>query len=302
MVLYAGSFPLLAFRGGSFAVLTAFEEFRRLSLLYVLDSGLSFLLVVTFLLAGYGVVGMVLGMAIGNALIGLISLGIATSLLIRNGADTWWKGSFKSIAHLRGELFSFFGWNYLMSTLGGAITHAPVMFLGAIRGAEEAGFFRLALSLMTATSYPTSAAGRVVYPRLSGRWAAGERESDLEQSLKRWTRRGGLSLGFGIALMIPFLPWIVPLLFGEGYRPMVPGAQIMFVAAAVTALFFWLNSYYYATGRVGTWTRGFALYTVLVLGLGWPSIHWWGFIGMAAVFAVGKICFSLLMFTKTRVY
>ena len=298
MVLYAGSFPLLAFRGGSFAILTAFEEFRLLSLLYILDRGLSFLFVVTLLLAGYGVVGMVLGMAIGNVLIGLFSLGIATSHLVRNGVGTWWKGSFKSIAHLRGELFSFFGWNYLMTTLGGAITQAPVMFLGAIRGAEEAGFFRLALSLMTVTSFPTSAAGRVAYPRLSGRWAGGESDFSLKQSLKRWTRRGGLSLGFGIALMIPFLPWIVPLLFGEGYRPMVPGVQVLFVAAAVGAFFFWLNSYYYATGRVAIWTKDFALYTTLVLAMGWFAIQQRGFFGMAMVFSVGKVLFLLLMAWK----
>jgi O-antigen/teichoic acid export membrane protein len=85
MVLYAASFPLLAFRGGSIATITAFEEFRRLTLVYLLDRGMSFLLVVALLLAGYGTFGMALGMAIGNGLIGLVSLYMATALLVRNG-------------------------------------------------------------------------------------------------------------------------------------------------------------------------------------------------------------------------
>jgi len=299
MVLYAASFPLLAFRGGSIATLTAFEEFRRLSLLYVLDRGMNLLSVVALLLAGYGVIGMALGMAIGNGLIGLVSLYMATALLVRNGIGPWWKGSLRSIAYLRSELFSFFGWNYLMASLNGAISQLPVMLLGAIRGVEEAGFFRLALTLITAGSYPATAAGRVVYPRLSARWGKGETIEGFRQSMKHWTLRGGLPLALSILCLIPLLPLVVPFLFGASYRLMVPGVQVLFVAAAVSAVFFWLNSYYYATGLVATWTKGFALYTALVLAVGWLSLRQWGFFGMAAAFSVGEVWFLLVMAWKS---
>ncbi len=298
MAIYAASLPVLAFKGGSFAILTSFEKFQWLSLLYILERGSTFVLTSTFLVLGYGVTGFVLGMALGNILIGVSSLTVATSLLIRNGIGPWWRGSLSSIRSLRSELFSFYIWNYLATSLSGAIAQAPVMLLGSIRGEEEAGFFRLAFVLMTVSAYPMSAAGKVVYPHLSGRQAGGEPDASLKQSLKRWTLRGGFLLGFTVFGFIILLPLLVPFLFGEQYRSMVPGAQVLLVATVVEAIFFWLSPYYYAMGRIREWTKAFALYTIFVLGVGGVIIPAWGFWGMAMIFAAGKILFHIILVWK----
>ena len=295
MVLYAASFPFLAFRGNSYAVLTAFEEFRMLSMLYVLGGGMTLVLVTGFLALGYGVRGMIAGMALSHVMIGLITLAVATALMIRRDIGAWWSGSLTSIRSLRKELVSFFGWNYLMTTLSGMLAQVPVMFLGRMRGAEEAGFFRLAMSVTNIAGYPQSAAGRVVYPWLSGRWAETKDRESIRVSVIRWTVRGGLPLGVAILLLVPALPFVVPLVFGEEYQPMVPGAQVLLLGGAAGALFFWLVPYHYATGRVAFWTKRFAVYTALALGFGLVSVQWWGFWGIAIVFGVGRITFSVWM-------
>jgi O-antigen/teichoic acid export membrane protein len=76
---------------------------------------------------------------------------------------------------------------------------------------------------------------------------------------------------------------------------MVTGTQIMMVGAAVSAVFFWLSSFYYASGRIALWTKAYGLYTVLIIGLGWIFIQQWGFVGFTMLITLGKILFTLLM-------
>jgi O-antigen/teichoic acid export membrane protein len=292
MAIYAASFLFLSFRGTSFAVLTAFEEFRLLALLSILDRGMTLILAVPLLAAGFGVPGMIMGMAAGNLLTGLVNLRTATALLSRHGIGAWWRASFESIQPFRHELFSFFGWNYLMVTLGGLLIQVPLMLLGNLRGPEEAGFYRLALSLKNMSANPQNAARRVIYPRLSARWSSGEYEG-LDRVLKRWTLHWGVSVGGLQLLLLPLLPTIVPMVLGDGYQLMVRGAQMMVAASAVSTMFFWLPSVYYASGKIDLWTKAYGLYSALIIGFAWVCIQRWGFFGLAGLVALGEVLFAI---------
>lgn len=292
MAIYAASFFFLSFRGTSYAVLTAFEEFRLLALLSILDRGMTLILTVPLLAAGFGVSGMIMGIAAGNLLTGLVNLTTATALLSRHGIGAWWKASFASIQPLRSELFSFFGWNYLMVTLGGLLIQVPLMFLGKLRGPEEAGFYRLALSLKNMSAYPQNAARRVVYPRLCERWSSGK-HAGFDRVLKRWTLHWGLSVGGLQLLVLALLPMIVPIFLGDGYHLMVQGAQIMVAASVVNTIFFWLPGVYYASGKIDLWTKAYGLYSALVIGLAWICIQHWGFLGLAGLVALGEVLFTV---------
>jgi O-antigen/teichoic acid export membrane protein len=73
------------------------------------------------------------------------------------------------------------------------------------------------------------------------------------------------------------------------------GAQIMMTGAAVSTLFFWLNAGYYASGKIGLWTKLYGLYTTVVLGLAWWCVQQWGFSGLAVLVTVGKTLFTIVM-------
>jgi O-antigen/teichoic acid export membrane protein len=88
----------------------------------------------------------------------------------------------------------------------------------------------------------------------------------------------------------------LPLLFGHDYRPAVPGVQVIMLGIAISATFFWLNSFYYASKRINLWVSGYALYTILVIGLGWFVIKQWGFFGLSCLMTVGKVLFTFSMF------
>ncbi len=302
MVLYAAFLPLVSLTGTSWAILSSWQKFRWLAAFEVLAQGIPLILVTWFLLAGFGVAGMILGTALGRAAIGVAMVWATTHTLSRNGMGFWWTARLGDVAGLRKELASFFGWNYLAVTLGGVVVEVPLMILGHLRGPEEAGFYRLAVSIVTVGSYLESSLGRVAYPALSARWAVGERER-IPASLRRWTLTAGLPVSLLLVATTPLLPWAVAVVFGPAYQPAVPAAQLMVIAAAVSALFFWLSAFYYALGAVKFWTLGYALYSLFVTSSGWFAIQRWGFLGIACLVAVGKVAFTTLMLTMlTRVW
>jgi hypothetical protein len=63
----------------------------------------------------------------------------------------------------------------------------------------------------------------------------------------------------------------------------------------VGAVFFWINLSYYALGKIGPWTKGYSLYTAMVISLAWFCIAGWGFTGLASLVALGKVLFTLSM-------
>jgi len=294
MVVYAGSFPFFAITGTSWAVLSSWERFRWLAVLEVLHPFIKLCLIVGFLFTGFGLAGTVIAMSLAQASIGLIMIVAATNLLLHEGIGTWWKVSLKSVVPLKRELMGFFGWNYLFVTLSGLMSQVPVMLLGRLRGPEEAGFYRIAVSIGTVGSYLETALGRVTYPTISARWTL-DGEDRIVSALKRWTLKIGLPIGVSLIFATLLFPWLLPLLYGHGYRPVVLGAQVIMLGVAISAAFFWLNSFYYASGKVNLWVSGYALYTTLVIGLGWFVIKQWGFFSLACLVAVGKVLFMLSM-------
>jgi len=294
MIAYGTSFPFLSLVGNSIAILTSWHKFRLLAALQICEQIIIFIFVFGFLVAGYGVPGVIFGMAGGNAVIGLIMFGAATIILSRDGIDHWWKASFRNLtSSLRKELAAFFGWNYLMVTLSGLLMQVPLMFLGRLRGPEEAGYYRIAMSIMTVGSYLETSLGRVSYPILSTRWDAKDQEN-LKRSLELWTLRLGIPAGVLILFIVPLLSITVPIILGPNYTGMVLGAQVMVVGAAISAMFFWLIQFYYISGNVGLWTKLYGFYTGLTIALGWLVIQHGGFLGLAFLVTAGKILFLLV--------
>jgi O-antigen/teichoic acid export membrane protein len=297
MVVYAASFPFLSLTGTSRAILAALRYFHWLSVFQILDRTITLVLMVGFLIAGFGVPGMIIANTIGHVIIGMTMMIGATYVLQRDGLSLWWKASSKRVAPLLRELGGFFGWHYIAVTLSGLIWQVPIILLGRLRGPEEAGFYRLATSIVTIGSYFETSMGRVTYPILSARSGTIGRDN-IKNTLKRWTFRAGLPAGALLLLAVPFFPILIPMVFGDDYSPMLLGIQVMIAGSALTALFFWLNIFYYASGKVGVWTKAYGIYTVSAIVLGWFFIQLWGFLGMAVLAALGKAFFTLTLARK----
>ncbi|MDW8103175.1 MAG: oligosaccharide flippase family protein [Anaerolineae bacterium] len=299
MITYAASFPFFSLTGTSWAILSSWQRFRWLSVFQVIDPAITLILILGFLLAGFRITGVVIATALGHTIIGIAMMFTATYMLYREGFGFWWDASLIDIAQLRKELVSFTGWNYLMVTLSGLMGQVPLMLLGYFRGPEEAGFYRLATSIVMAGSYLETSLGKVVYPVLSARWKAMEKEN-IKRTLRRWTFLGGVPLSLLLLLVIPFLPILIQMVFGQKYRPIVLGVQLMMIGTAISALFFWLTAFYYATGKIAMWAKGYSTYAIATIGVAWFVVQQWGFLGITTAISIGKVVFILLMLFWAR--
>lgn len=292
-LLYALSFPFASLKKTSTAILTTFREFTWIAFFNIADRVLAFVLILGVLLAGKKVVGYVLASGLVIAITGVM-MTIAAIRLLNRRVPGWHHVPLTQLRPMWRELAAFFAWNNLITTLGAAGGQAPVLVLGAVAGKEAAGFFNLAKTIMTVSSYPEDSLSNVTYPTVSKRWGAGERRS-LWAQLQRWTLTGGLAIA-GIPLVVALVaPFVIPVVFGANFTPAVPGIQLLLVGSVAGVAFFWLKSIYYAAGDTGRWAFGSAVRAVLILGLGWVVALRAGFVGMAAVSAAGDAAFVLLM-------
>lgn len=299
MIAYGASWPLASLAGTSCAILSSHQKFTWLAGFQAASACAVSAFTVWFLVIGFGVPGMVLGPAVGNALAGFGMAGAASYVLYHEGAGLWWKSRLRDIAPIRKEMTSLLGWNFVSVSLGGLVEQVPLMLLGAFRGAAEAGFYRLALSITGAAANLQFSLGRVVYPLLSGQMDFGEVET-LKRSTARWTRNVGLPIGALLIGVTPLIPVSIPLIFGPNYASMALGTQFMWVGMAMSAVFFWLNSSYYAAGRFDIWVKSYTLYAAAIIGCALIVLRLWGFVGVAAVIGFAKVAFTLSMAAALR--
>lgn len=294
MTVYGASLPFYSLIMTSSSIFSSLHRFQLMAGLGILCATIDFLIVAWLLWTGLGVFGFISGTALGHVVTGIVMMGVATHLLSRHGINRWWSAPLSSVMSLKKELATLWSWNYLMVTLSGLAIQVPLILIGRICGTSEAGFYRLALNITVVGSYLETSLGQVIYPSLSGQWAFGEKES-ISRSLRHWTLKGGIALCALMLFTVPFFPMLIPLLFGQSYSPMVVGAQLMMLGEAISALFFWTTSFYYASGKIAFWTKAYGLYTTVVIGLGTVFMSWWGFSGLAASIALIKAMFSVLM-------
>src|SRR3972149_5091746 len=130
MLAYTAAFPFWSLVGTSVAILSSFGRFGFIAGLQILSKSIEFFLVVSFLSAGFGVPGFVLGVAASNALIGFIAITVAASALRKENFGPWWSASLRTVTPFRKELTGFFSWNYLAVTCSGILDYLPLMLLG----------------------------------------------------------------------------------------------------------------------------------------------------------------------------
>ena len=293
-IVYAASLPLYSLTGTSGAILSSWGQFRAIAVLQTAEKLLMLGAIVAVLAAGAGVTGYLFARASVQAVTGVLMAVTATRIVHRDHGSVWWTARLATLGVIRRELTGFFGWNYVGVTFSGLLTQIPLMVLGRVRGPVEAGYFRLGTNLVSVGSSLEGALARVTYPILSQRWGTSERAA-LRSTLRRWTLETGLPLALLMGGGVPLIPLVVPFVLGPQYAGMVLGTQLMMAGVVVSLLFFYVNVFYYAAGRVALWTKAYTGYALLLVVLAWPCAMAWGFLGVAGLVGVGEVIFTLAM-------
>lgn len=299
MVLYALWLPLLGGVPTALATLSVTGRFGSLAAIHVAESGLRLVLIVALVMGGFGAAGAVAAAAVAQGTGAIAKMMMASWALRQEGVEAWWRAPVSRITWLRKDLGAMVGWNYLMVTLSGVMGQLPLMWLGQIRGPEEAGFFKLATTIMTIVTHVEGALGRVVSPILATA-VGGKTPAELSSLTRAWTLKLGLPLVGGIALSMTAFPFVVSIVFGNHFAGAVRTIQLVVAGTLVSGVLFWVPPYYFALGRVGSMTRIYAAGVVLALGAAWLAITHVGVMGLAAVVAAERAGFALALRAMVR--
>jgi O-antigen/teichoic acid export membrane protein len=297
-VVYSLSFPFAALVGTSTAVLDAFGKFSTSARMQLAESAMTAAAIVGLLSTGTGWYGVVVGTAVGEALGGVIAWVLArrTLRMSRCKAEDGSRGmrTMDMWPKFRRELLGGLGWNYVLVSAAGVVDRLPIVVLGAVATSADAGFMRIASSIVAVSMYVEHALRRVVYPKLVAALSAGDGRSERELDIiRRWTKRAGFPLSVAVLLAVPLVPWAVRSVYGHEFSAMSDGLMVMLVGVAVSGLLFWRNPHFFAHNDFRLLALVFAGYALLFSAGSFLLGRWYGFSGIGALNGSGRAIIAI---------
>lgn len=290
IAIYAAAFIPQSLVGTSRAVLTTLGKFSLMAWINVLMTFWRSLLVISLVLGGWQVAGVVWGGAISTSVTGLVYGAIAFAIIYRRWGAFPHQGKWHAIARERPQLVRFLFYNSLTSLLGIVTKQLDVLILGYFRNPTEVGYYKLAKSLTGVVGYLVKPLQSVTYPEMAIIGGLGNGKA-LTQKVRRLALQVGLPLGLAVLAIAPFAPWILPLLVGSSYGAAVPGIQLLSIGFAMWLAVFWLRPLFLVRSWLQEWTLCTFFFSLCSL-IGWlvfvpaggylAASAWWS---IATIFA-----------------
>lgn len=295
IILYGSAFLPRALVGTSYAVLATLSRFSTIALIEIVATCLRVGLVLGLVGLGWKVAGVVLGNAIAMATAGFVYGVLAYNLVKSRWGCSWLSGNWHYLKGRRREIFSFLGYNELNALLGMIVSQLDVVLLGYFRNATEVGYYKLAKNIGSSAVWLAKPLQSVIYPRLTQLYAIGD-DKRLLSAARQLTLGIGAPLGLGILVLVGLMPFVLPALFGDAYRPAVVVAQLLLISSGTWLVFFWLRPLFFATGKIRWWTTIGATNLALLFPFLVLASWLWGYLGVAgSVFSLNilSVCGAL---------
>ena len=228
---------LIQFKQLARRVLLAFELERYSESLRVVNKLLTVGLGLGLAISGLGVVGMLLGMAVGNATVALVGAALVVRRVPLASVVRVPDGSFP-----RRQLLTFNAMNVALVLLTMSLYHVDVLMLRTLVGSEATGYYKAALAIAEYLWFVPISLEALLLHSTSSLWSDGalDRITDLSARISRYTVLFVGLLAVGIAALAERF---VPLYFGADYVPMVgpllwllPGTVGFAVARPILAI------------------------------------------------------------------
>lgn len=288
MIIYSLGFLPRAFSGTSRAVLTVLSQFKTLAIVDLITTFLRVVLILTLVLVGWGVSGVIWGSVFGMILSGLVLGILASSLMLKTWNASWIRAPWTHLHEKRKDIFRFLLFTDLSALTALLVKQADTVLLGYFRLPAEVGYYRLAKSLAGVISLPIGPLQSVSYQRMT-------RLSNHPLKLWEYTKRLATSVGVPLGVISLggtfVLSGLALGLAGESYQPVAFILQLWIVAYSVWLTFFWLRPFYFANGWTDHWFYLNTIGAVFFLIASFPLVTRSGFVGLT----VARISFPLLV-------
>jgi O-antigen/teichoic acid export membrane protein len=236
----------------------------------------------------------------GGKITGAVALAVAAVVLAtRRWGSGWWRAPIVQLRDQANELVRFAFSTNISATINLVNKDGELLWVSALTGPTQAGYYKLALSLANLIQLPVSPLPQATYPELS-REVAGRNWANMRYIL----RQGSLlafaySAAAGIFLVIfgkPLIAW----LYTPEFLPAYPALIILMVGLLVANTFYWNRISLLSLGLPDYPAKVNAVAAVLkVIGI-LTIVPIYGYIGSAALLS-GFYLFSVSLNTRKTI-
>ena len=281
LIIYAAAFIPRSLQGTSYAVLAVHGRFYTVALINIVTTLVRVSLVLGLVLAGWGVIGVVVSNAIAMCLTGLVYAFTALPLIHTSWGVVPWSATWSNLKGHRVEIFRFLIYNNLNTLLGMIPKQLDVVLLGYFRNPTEVGFYKIAKTFATTIAHLVGPLQSVTYPELAKLWSLRDTQSFWHR-VRKIALQVGLPLGLVTITGVGIFPFLVSFALGKAFLEAVPAIQLLWLGSVTWLAFFWLRPTYFAQGRLKEWT----IITIIVVFLSiagfFVFIPRWGYLGLSA--------------------
>ncbi len=261
--IYSFSLLVSTVNTTSKSILEVFNKFANVALVDTFAVAVRVVLVAVFLVAGFGIKGVLLGY-VAAAFMSFVAFQIVVNrALEKRGVRGWPRASFTTVSGEIRNVMMFILSSTATAFFGKVLNREfPILLLGHYFTSEIAGLYKTATSFTKVIGSLSTPADRVIYPALVS----------LEErySYRAFKQVVSYSIKLLVKFFIPagavffiFAERIIDVFFGAEYVPAANAMRIIVVATVLEGFLFWIPAVYLALGRI--WFRtGFAFVTLLI--------------------------------------
>jgi O-antigen/teichoic acid export membrane protein len=283
IILYAFTLLFSTTNGTSFGVLSVFNKFSWLSLHTLISSTVKFVLVILFLVGGFGLKGVLIGLVIASfinsSVISYLSFKIIKYSFRHNNIS----GKILLLRKRWKELFKFLlntNFNELLTLF---TKNIDILILGYFRTPVEVGYYRLAKNFVDSLPLISNPISTVIYPQLSKIWSS-NKLSEFKVFIKKVTIfMSSITLPIALGIFIT-IPLIIKYTVGIDFIPSVISVRIMIWGILVSMIFLWIRPALLSMGRPGVLTAANAFNAVTMILFSLVAVPKFGYIGSSVLY------------------
>ena len=278
------------------AILRVFDRFKTIAFINSSQKLLRLLIVAGFLLAGFGIKGVLYGFIIASFLGFAVRMWAVVKTLDESGLQGWLgakiglvKDEWKGIAWFLGNT------SFIATLKTGNEKYLGVMILGYFAGKDAVAYYKIASSVASIINKVVDPLYEAIYPELV-KFTTVNAYKDFKKMIKSSTKALVLIIIPAAVIMIIFAEPIVKIVFGSDYLPATNALRIMAAAVLILKLTFWINPALLSMNRPGLRTILGLISTAFYLILMFVLSPAYSYIGAAFAFLGYAILRSGLSF------
>ncbi len=267
------------------------NRFRQIAYVQVAQSLVTLTLIAFVYFANGSVMAIVLAYMAGKFISAAGVTGLALREAQRQWGRGWWRAPLSLLRAQRRELAHFAISTNLSASINLINKDSELLWVSALRGPTEAGYYKLALALSNIALMPVTPLPQVTYPELSREVARGN-WANVRYVLKQGTRLAATYtavVALGLALL--GRPAIA-ILYDPAFLPAYPALVIMLFGFLIANAFYWNRTALLALNHPDYPTKVNAVAALFKVALILLLVPRFGYIASAALLA-GYYVFSV---------